>query len=190
MGRGDIDHIARHRVQPVEAEQVILNDPVDLGIEIVEGEERFVNLGATSQGRILLVVTTWREDRIRVVTAFAPINGSSTSTTRSGAGNRPMANKQSRFRTEAEEAKWWSENQELIAERFEKAKASGKLGKGTVARIAKERAGASPTITIRLPESDLARARNLAAKRGLRYQTYLKMLLHEALSSEEKSLSG
>ena len=69
----NIDHIARHRVQPVEAEQVILNDPVDLGIEIVEGEERFVNLGATSQGRILLVVTTWREDRIRVVTAFAPI---------------------------------------------------------------------------------------------------------------------
>src|SRR5262245_27498517 len=101
-----------------------------------------------------------------------------------------MANKQTRFKTEAEEAEWWSENQELIAERFEKAKASGKLGKGTVARMAQEQAGASPTITIRLPESDLARARNLAAKRGLRYQTYLKMLLQEALSSEEKRLSG
>lgn len=69
----NVGHIARHQVQPVEAEQVILNNPLDLGMEIIEGEERFVNLGATSLGRILLVVTTWREDRIRVVTAFAPI---------------------------------------------------------------------------------------------------------------------
>jgi uncharacterized DUF497 family protein len=37
------------------------------------GEERYLNLGATAQGRILLVVTTWREDRVRVVTAFEPI---------------------------------------------------------------------------------------------------------------------
>jgi len=37
------------------------------------GKERFLNLGATQQGRILLVVTTWREDRVRVVTAFEPI---------------------------------------------------------------------------------------------------------------------
>ena len=34
------------------------------------------------------------------------------------------------------------------------------------------------------------RARALAAKRGLRYQTYLKMLLHEALAAEEKKLTG
>src|SRR3981189_1300483 len=49
------------------------NDPVDVGMEIVEGEERYLNLGATVQGRVLLVVTTWREDRVRVVTAFEPI---------------------------------------------------------------------------------------------------------------------
>jgi uncharacterized DUF497 family protein len=42
-------------------------------MEIVEGEERYLNLGATVQGRVLLVVTTWREDRVRVVTAFKPI---------------------------------------------------------------------------------------------------------------------
>jgi uncharacterized DUF497 family protein len=41
-------------------------------MEIVEGEERYLNLGATVQHRILLVVTTWREDRVRVVTAFEP----------------------------------------------------------------------------------------------------------------------
>jgi hypothetical protein len=69
-------HVARHSVLPEEAEQVILNDPVDLGMEIVEGEERYLNLGATVQGRILLVVTTWRADRVRVVMAPNQSNGS------------------------------------------------------------------------------------------------------------------
>ena len=66
----NIGHVARHRVLPKEAEQVILSDPVDLGMEIVEGEERYLNLGTTKRGRTLLVVTTWREHRVRVVTAF------------------------------------------------------------------------------------------------------------------------
>jgi len=37
-------------VTPDEAEQVILRDPVDLGIQIVEGEERYLNLGSTQRG--------------------------------------------------------------------------------------------------------------------------------------------
>jgi uncharacterized protein len=69
----NVGHLARHSVRAEEAEQVVLSDPVDLGMEIVEGEERYVNLGATMQGRVLLVVTTWREDRVRIVTAFEPI---------------------------------------------------------------------------------------------------------------------
>ncbi len=69
----NVRHVARHSVLPDEAEQVILNNPVDLGMEIVEGEERHLNLRATVRGRVLLVVTTWREDRVRVVTAFEPI---------------------------------------------------------------------------------------------------------------------
>ncbi len=71
--KANIGHVARHRVQPEEAEQVIVNRPVDLGMEIVESEERYISLGATLQGRVLIVVTTWREDRVRVVTAFEPI---------------------------------------------------------------------------------------------------------------------
>jgi uncharacterized DUF497 family protein len=65
--------VERHRVSPAEAEQVILNNPIDVGMENVKGEDRYLNLGATVQGRVLLVVTTWREDRVRVVTAFEPI---------------------------------------------------------------------------------------------------------------------
>lgn len=97
-----------------------------------------------------------------------------------------MPKKQPSFKSEAQEAEWWAKNQSLIADRFEEAKAAGKLGKGSVARVARERVGASPTITIRLAEEDLTRARALAAEKGLRYQTYLKMLLHQALNSEEK----
>ena len=48
----NIGHVARHSALPEEAEQVILNDPVDLGLEVVEGEERYLNLGATVQGRV------------------------------------------------------------------------------------------------------------------------------------------
>ena len=100
-----------------------------------------------------------------------------------------MAKKHPPFKTEAQEAEWWSKNQKHIADQFEQAKAASKLGKGTVARVARDRAsqaGPSPTITIRLAQDDLTRARTLAAEKGLRYQTYLKMLLHQALNSEEK----
>ena len=103
-----------------------------------------------------------------------------------------MAKKQPPFKTEAQEAEWWAKNQDLIANHFEQAKASGQLGKGTVGRLARKRAiaaGPSPTITIRLAEDDLTRARTLAAEKGLRYQTYLKMLLHQSLNSEEKRAS-
>jgi len=66
------------------------------------------------------------------------------------AGRAAMAKTKPPFKTEAQEAKWWAKNQNLIADCFEQAKAAGKLGKGTVARLARERtghAGASPTIT-------------------------------------------
>lgn len=76
-------------------------------------------------------------------------------------------------------------NQEFIANRFEEAQAVSKLSEGTVARLAREQTGASPAITIWPPEADLARARTLAAQKGLRYQTCLKILLHQSLNSGE-----
>jgi predicted DNA binding CopG/RHH family protein len=53
------------------------------------------------------------------------------------------------------------------------------------------RRGAVPTrnISIRLPITDLERARNLAEQRGVGYQTVIKSLLHEALKKEFKSAS-
>ena len=41
----NIGHVARHRVLPEEAEQAVLNDPVDLGIQVVAREDRYVISG-------------------------------------------------------------------------------------------------------------------------------------------------
>jgi hypothetical protein len=43
------------------------------------------------------------------------------------------------------------------------------------------------TITIRLDPSDIQMAREQAEKRGLKYQTYLKMLLYVALARKSKA---
>jgi uncharacterized protein len=66
----NIRHIARHKVSPEEAEQVVENNPLDLEVQLVHGEERFIHLGETKAGRILFVVAIERDGLIRVVTAY------------------------------------------------------------------------------------------------------------------------
>jgi hypothetical protein len=100
-----------------------------------------------------------------------------------------------KFATEAEEAKWWFENQDKVFEEFKKAAKAGTLGRGGVRRLFAERGipfpeppkapAPTPTTTIRLDPEDIAKARVQAAKLGLRYQTYLKMIIHEALLKVE-----
>lgn len=88
--------------------------------------------------------------------------------------------KNKNFKNEAEEANWWEEHQDALADEFENAAQAGTLGRGTTARK-----GSTPTTTIRLDQEDIAKARLQAEGRGLKYQTYLKMLIHEALQKEE-----
>ena len=64
-------HGAEHGVKPCEAEEVIANNPLDLEVQLRNGEERVLQIGETNALRILVVVTTWRGSRIRVVTAFS-----------------------------------------------------------------------------------------------------------------------
>jgi hypothetical protein len=66
----NIGHIAEHDVEPDEAEQAILGEPLDVGYDVVNGEERWSYLGETNEGRILRVVITLRGEQIRVLTAF------------------------------------------------------------------------------------------------------------------------
>jgi uncharacterized protein len=67
---GNVDHIGRHGLAPQDAEEALL-DPYRLGAGAynVGGERRSAVIGATEDGRILFVVYTWRDRKVRVVTA-------------------------------------------------------------------------------------------------------------------------
>jgi uncharacterized DUF497 family protein len=67
---GNIERIAQHGVTPAEAEYVLTHPTMDLDYDDEHDEERFAEVGSTANGRILTVWTTWRGDRIGVVTAF------------------------------------------------------------------------------------------------------------------------
>ena len=85
------------------------------------------------------------------------------------------------FKTEKEEAEWWDspEGQAAIEQGFAEAEREGTLRR----RPATKRAPI-PTTTIRLDPQDIELAKAQAETRGLRYQTYLKSLIHQALRQE------
>lgn len=89
------------------------------------------------------------------------------------------------FKSEEEEATWWDSHQDEVFEDFEKAAAEGRLGCGTAARL-----GGIPTTTIRFDPDDISLAREQASARGLKYQTYLKMLVHEALVQAQTKIQS
>lgn len=63
-------NLAKHKVSFAHAEQA-LRDPYAVTIEDPdsEDEQRFVTLGMDALGRILVVVHTRREDRVRLISA-------------------------------------------------------------------------------------------------------------------------
>jgi uncharacterized DUF497 family protein len=66
----DIGHIANHGITPEEAEEALTIAPLDVTRQYYKHEERFLQIGVTAALRVLAVVTTWRGDLIRVVTAY------------------------------------------------------------------------------------------------------------------------
>jgi predicted DNA binding CopG/RHH family protein len=88
------------------------------------------------------------------------------------------------FASEAEEAAWWESHEDELLEEFKKATKEGRVGFGTAAKRM-----ASRSTSMRIPNTDIEIAEKQAAERGLRYQTYLKMIIHEALLAEEKRKS-
>jgi predicted DNA binding CopG/RHH family protein len=84
-----------------------------------------------------------------------------------------------KFSSEAEEAKWWDTHRsEVEAEIRQRMKQKRPLTLGNLLQGAKS----SQPITLRIAKEDLETARRLAARKGLGYQTYIKMLLREALA--------
>jgi predicted DNA binding CopG/RHH family protein len=83
------------------------------------------------------------------------------------------------FANEAEEAAWWDAHRsEIEAEIRRRVKQKSPLTLGNLLRGAKP----SQPVTLRISKEDLETARRLAALKGLGYQTYIKMLLREALA--------
>jgi predicted DNA binding CopG/RHH family protein len=90
-----------------------------------------------------------------------------------------------KFANEADEARWWDEHKKMVEENLLRAMRDGTAQRGTAQRLIRE-ARESKNITIRMPTADIERARKLSDKKGLGYQTLIKMLLHESLEREEK----
>lgn len=85
-----------------------------------------------------------------------------------------------KFSNEDQEARWWASPQ---GREFLKRQPMTRKGKGS-ALVSKL---GSVQIALRLPAPDLAQAREIAARKGIGYQTLLKMLVHEGLRRESRS---
>lgn len=85
-----------------------------------------------------------------------------------------------KFTSEAEDAQWHDRHKRQLESATERRIKDG----GTMTlRQAVARAKLRP-VTIRLATEDIDTARGLAAGKGIGYQTYIKLLLREALQRE------
>ena len=92
-----------------------------------------------------------------------------------------------KFVNEAQEADWWASRE---GREFVRQKSAGTAKKGGAPRgsrlVGKLNKVPSVQIALRLPEPDVAKARELATRKGIGYQTLLKMLVHEGLRRESR----
>ena len=68
--RNNLRKIRGHRIEPEEAEQALINDPISVYEQDVNGDRRYVYYGETDARRLLAVIVTERGEKIRVVTAY------------------------------------------------------------------------------------------------------------------------
>jgi hypothetical protein len=90
-----------------------------------------------------------------------------------------------RSKTENAEADWWASKagRAYVKQKSGEAQSRGTTAGGSrlVTMLNKK---SSVQIAIRLPEADLAQAREIAGRKGIGYQTLLKMLVREGLARE------
>ncbi len=84
-----------------------------------------------------------------------------------------------KFSSEAKEAEWWDAHRpEIEADIRQRMKQKQPLTLGSLLQGRKP----SQPVTLRISTEDLETARRLATEKGVGYQTYIKMLLREALA--------
>jgi hypothetical protein len=105
--------------------------------------------------------------------------------------NDPMKKQQKqltklpKFKSEDEEAKWWAsaEGRAFVKQHSSAGTPGKQKGSPLVANLSQT---SSVQIALRLPVPDLAKAREIADRKGIGYQTLLKMILHEGLQREAR----
>lgn len=85
-----------------------------------------------------------------------------------------------KFTSETQEAKWWASDE---GRAFVKAQSAAQgrrklTGSPLVAKLVRSK---SVQIAIRLAERDIRLAREVAERKGIGYQTLIKMIVHEGL---------
>jgi predicted DNA binding CopG/RHH family protein len=90
-----------------------------------------------------------------------------------------------RFKNEDQEARWWAsaEGREFLKRQSAASTPKRQKGSNLVADLNR---ASSIQIALRLPAPDLAKAREIAGRKGIGYQTLLKMLVHEGLRRESR----
>jgi len=92
-----------------------------------------------------------------------------------------------RFKSESEEADWWASpaGRAYVKRKSVEGRSKGAPVSGSrlVAELNEKK---SVQIAIRLPGADLSQARQIAERKGIGYQTLLKMLVHEGLAREAR----
>ena len=68
--RNNLKKIKAHRVTASEVEQALSISPISIYEQDADGEPRYVYYGETTSLRLLAVVLTEREGKIRVITAY------------------------------------------------------------------------------------------------------------------------
>jgi hypothetical protein len=91
-----------------------------------------------------------------------------------------------KFKNQSEEADWWASapGRTYVKRKSKAAQAAGikPSGSSLVTRLNQK----SHQIAIRLAEADIEQARRLAGRKGIGYQTLLKMIVHEGLQREAR----
>lgn len=86
------------------------------------------------------------------------------------------------FASEDEEAEWWFQNREKLADGFARAASENRLKFGsTVLRRAREADRPAQVLTIHLSEEDSIKIRRIAAEYGQGEEEWAASILHRAL---------
>ena len=68
--QNNLKKLTAHRIKVEEVEQALSREPILIHEQDADGEARYVYYGETERSRLLTIVLTERDSKIRVITAY------------------------------------------------------------------------------------------------------------------------